>query len=88
MLKTKNGWALTTKNSVHNKLLEEAISQNEILKYKVTTFQLQKQRPKLLLYNVNKEIAQEELQDAVSNQNDISNNDNKILFKLEIRSET
>lgn len=41
-----------------------------------------KRRPKIIIYNVSKDTIEEELKDALGNQNDVPNADNNVIFKM------
>lgn len=62
--------ALTTKDDEDNKLLEETIRANGKIMEKITTRLPIKRRPKLIIYNVAKNTTEEEVKDALENQDD------------------
>lgn len=74
---------LTTKDADDNKLLDEIIRENGKLKQKLTT-----RLPKLIIYNVAKDTTEDEVKDAIENQNDVPNRDDKILIKMERKNGT
>lgn len=83
MRKTKSGVTLTSKNDEDNRLLDEAIRNNEKLKDNVILRRPAKIKPKIIIYNVTKDTTVEELKSTLESQKGVSNVDVKILFKME-----
>lgn len=69
-------------NEIFRPVLEEAVSNNENLKSTVTLIQPSKKRPKMIIYNVNNDTSGNELNEALTDQNDVLGTDNKVLFKM------
>lgn len=83
---TKNGVAIMTKDEEDMKLIETAISENNALKDQVIAKRPKKANPKVILYNINFETSETELQEALVTQNEIANA--KVVFTIKRKAGT
>lgn len=80
---TQRGLEVAVKNKEHLELIKKAIQKNQNQKYDAETKYLKKKnKPRFILYNLNKDTTHEVLPEALPKQNNIEEGTIKVFFKM------